>query len=359
MFRKNLSHIAVILLLFVVHSCKHKTEHNDFVYADQHSIIQLKSERINLDEPPLFPKGCCVKDSLLILFEAKEKDGFLCLYSLKSLKKVAKYGAIGNGPCEFSSAKIFFNENLLPLNRAVLAGDNKHFYQLHIDSIFNGYDNCENAVLTYAYSELNPYNYVLHISDSLIIVNKTGDHQLTFYNPKTRQSSSKNYFSKIKGMDVSDFVYNTQIYDAHYSSSKDKIVVAYKYFKCLDIISKDGKLLKHIKFPDYKTNRSKIKRIDSHNIDIVDAVIYYTFVHSTNNYFYALCWNTTRENITKANVASEIHKFDWDGNLINIMKLDSPVSYFCIDEKANILYNIGMSSELDLEIYKCPLLNIE
>jgi hypothetical protein len=175
-------HLAAILALSAVHSCNHGGS-GSFIDASQYPVIQLKSERLDLENTPLFPKGCCVKDSFVP-------------------------------------------------------------------------------------GELRSYNYVLHVSDTLIIVNQTGDHQLTFYNPRTQRSFSKNYFSKIRGVDASDFVYNTQVYDAHYSSSKDRIAIAYKYFKCLDLISKDGTFLKRVEFTNYESNHSRIRKVDAHNVSI-------------------------------------------------------------------------------------------
>jgi hypothetical protein len=198
---------------------------------------------------------------------------------------------------------------------------------------------------------LDSYNYLLYLSDTLVIVNKTDEYQLTFFDPRDKTVVCKNYYDKLRGVDANSFVYNTQIYDAYYSASKN-IVIAYKYFQMIDIVSLNGTLLKRVKFETTKDKLPNFSRVNKRNVDMTETTVYYTFVYSTDNFFYALCWNSDKKDINKADSNSEAHQFDWNGNLVNVFQFDMPVSYFCVDETNRIIYGIGYSKELDLGIYK-------
>ncbi|NLS45819.1 MAG: hypothetical protein GX969_08810 [Firmicutes bacterium] len=347
---KKIIYLPLFFLAFPI-SCSNKNAKKEILNVSDIKLKNIYSEEIIFDEMPMFPKGCSAVDSFLVLFEPKLNDGFLSLYSLTSNKLIKRYGKIGNGPCEFINPRFFSN---YPLNKKyLLIGDSKYLYRLNLDSILMGYNHCENSILNYIPAQLKGYNYILKSTDSIIIANVTGDSQLTFVDLKNNKSFSKNYFSKLKALDnINDFCYSTQVYDAYYSSYNGKIIIAYKYFKYIDIISENGDKLKSIYFPNFDANIPKIKKINEMNVEIKDALNFYTFAYPTEKYFYCLCWNATSDEIDENKAIPEIHIFNWDGDLTSILKPDRPISYFCIfDDK---IYAIGMSSDFDLKIYKYP-----
>lgn len=345
---KKVIYFYFFFLIFFI-SCSNKDTKKEILNLSDIKYKNIYSEEIIFDEMPMFPKGCSVVDSFLILFEPKLNDGFLSLYSLTSNKLIKRYGKIGNGPCEFITPRFF--PNYQSDKKYLLVGDNKYLYNLNIDSILVGYNNCENSILNFIPAKLKGYNYILKFTDSIIIANITGESQLTFFDLKNDKSFSKNYFSKLNALgNISNFCYSTQVYDAYYSSYNGKIIIAYKYFKSIDIIAENGDKLKSIYFPNFDVNISKIKKINEMNVEIKDALYFYTFVYPTEKYFYCLCWNATPKEINENKAIPEIHIFNWDGNLKTVLKPDRPISYFCIYN--NVIYAIGMSSDFDLKIYK-------
>ena len=77
--------------------------------------------------------------------------------------------------------------------------------------------------------ELSPYNSIVWDTDSLLVLNQTGNYQLSFFNTTTQQVEQKNYFQPLAATDgASDFCYATQIYDAYYSSNGQTLAIAYK-----------------------------------------------------------------------------------------------------------------------------------
>lgn len=339
------------MLLVALTSCEQKKR--SILDSNNVKTTYLQSEELLLNEMPLLPKGCCLRDSFLIIFEPKLKDGFLSVYSLNNGNLLRRYGYKGEGPNEFQNPRFIFSEFLLNSSSDLLIGDIDALYLLNIDSIISD--------STYVHSqymklpkELLSYNYLLNISDSTLVANVTNEGQFVDYNRFTKKRVVKNIYEKIeKFNNVDDFCYTTQIYDAYYTANKKNIIIAYKNWKQIDIVSMTGNLRKRIYFEDYQNNIDKIAASGNKNIRMnEDAILYFSYVFPTEEYFYALCWNSTKENIKKGLAVSEIYKFDWDGNLLNISKLDKAISYFCIDSKAGKMYAIGTDKDLELKIYQ-------
>lgn len=312
----------------------------------------LQSEEVKLSESPLFPKGCCIRDSFLIVFEPKLSDGFLLIYNEHTGELIKRYGTRGEGPSDFINPRFIFNANLLSSLEYLLIGDVDALYLLDVDSIVSTNQYIHSLYFSLP-EEVSLYNYVLAISDTCLIVNQTCDAQLTYYNLKSKHVNKRNFFEKRANMrDVSDFCYATQICDAYYTSSQNSIIIAYKNKKQIDIISMSGELMKSIYFDNYLYNDDKMILKNKNNVKFdADAIMYFSYVLPMEKYFYALCWDDTRENMKNGRTKSKIYKFDWDGNLIEILNLDRAISCFCIYENEKI-YAIGLSSDdLDLKMY--------
>ncbi len=327
--------------------------------ASKKQIIDLKNVKeekitatvVSFDKEPMYPKGCMLIDSILVLYEPKLKEGFLSIYDIKSNKLLNKFGNIGNGPCDFSRVRFLQN---FKTGKDFLLGDSKNIYRLNIDSLLVNYKNCENTILQRIPQDLKRYNYILGVKENTIIANTTGENQLVIFNKKDKSQVYKKYYKKEVSLEnINDFCYATQIYDAYYASNNGKnIVIAYENVKRIDIVSADGTLKKEINFPNYDENLSKIKKIDDSNVEIKDGTFFYSYVYPTDNYFYSLCWNSPIDKIGEGKAMPEIQIFNWNGALQKVLKLDRPISYFCIDEKNKIIYAIGITPDFNFKIYK-------
>lgn len=349
---KRYSLFFILVSLFTLSSCADKKE---VLNLSRVKESKLQLEEISFDVPSLFPKGCCVKDSFLIVFNPKDKEGFLYIYDKGDKTFLKKYGTIGEGPDDFKNPRFLFNDNLLPSKNTLLIGDGTRLYAVNIDAILNSSGKAHD-VLTEIPGNLRLYNYLLHNNDSMLVVNQTGEHQLTFYNKRTKTTDLKNYFEK-NGIlkDASDFCRAMQIYDAYYSSNRERIAIAYKHWKQIDILSASGDLIKQIYFPDYDYNRGKMS-LDGESLRLgEDARMFFSFIYPTNDFFYALCWDNTKTNIKQGSARASIYQFNWEGELKEIFRLDKAVSYFCIDS-SGMLYAVGISEDnLDLIIYSSTL----
>ena len=345
--------IALYIFVFIgILSCTEKKSKKKLMKIEDIKTFNIKSTEIELNEMPMFPKGCRVIDSTLILFEPKLTDGFLSLYSLKSNTLIKRFGEIGNGPCDFINPRFFQNYQFKNDEKSFLIADSKYFYKLNIDSIITGYNNCKNSIIEYVPAEMKGYNYILNLSDTYITANVTGNSQVEQFNLLNKERKSMNYYPKLSGLDINDLAYSTQIYDAYYTSNNENIIIAYKHLKQIDILSLNGDYIKSIYFLDFDINLNKIRKIDDYNVKFEDnSLFFYSYIFTTDSYFYALCWNSTKNEIKENKAIPEIQIFNQRGEIINILKPDIAISYFCVDEKESKIYAIGMSSDEDLKVY--------
>lgn len=343
--------LVFLILLVALVSCKHSNE--SVLSTKEVETVNLKAEEFVLNEMLLFPKGCCIRDSFIVVFEPKLKDGFLAVYSLNSGRLLRRYGKKGESPTDFHNPRFILDETLLNTSSELLIGDSDALYSLKIDSIVSDSSYIHHLQMKLP-REIMPYNYILSVSDSTLVANTTSEKQLMYYKRLSKEKTLKNVYRRIdKLVGVDEFCCTTQIYDAYYAANKDNIIIAYKNWKQIDLVSLDGNLKKRICFDDYQHNIDKITVENKSNIRIGDdAILFFTYVFTTEDHFYALCWNDTKKNIKQGVAKSEIYKFDWKGNLLNILQLDKAVSYFCIDDKTGIIYAIGTEPDLDFRLYK-------
>lgn len=342
----------IIIVLIVLFSCTRTSNDTQLISVDDIESIDIKSTEIHLDEMPMFPKGCKVIDSVLILFEPKLRDGFISLYSLNNNNLIKRFGKIGNGPCDFIDPRFFPNYQFENNERSILIGDSRYLYKLNIDSIISGYNKCESSILSYVPAEMKGYNYILDITDTHITANITSDAQVSKFDLSNNKKETRSFYSKFSGININDFSYATQLYDGYYTSFNDKIIIAYKNLKQIDLISPTSNSIKNIRFTNYNVNLDKMKEIDDFNIRFEDNALYfYSYVFCTNSYFYALYWNATKAEIKENKAIPHIQMFNSNGELVKILKPDIAISYFCVDEKKSLIYAIGMSSEEELKIY--------
>ena len=341
--------IKLLLLILVVSLSSCFSKEKQVLNLDEFSINNVDLSLMELDSPPLFPKGCVCIDSTLIIYDAKEKEGFLSFY--RGNRKVGCFGNRGEGPNDFRIPRFFPNKKY---SNSILVGDTDKLYIIDIDSAM------ANVPLSSFPFEAIPenlrlYNYLLCVTDSMLVVNQTGEFQLAFYDKIKDNVERKNYFEKISSLySAPNLCYTMQIYDAYYTSNNESLVIAYKHRKQIDIISKSGDLVKQIYFPNYDMNNSKMS-FNGNLIIEEDSKRFFTYVYPDEDSFYALCWNDTKENIKYGKAKPLIYKFDWEGNLNQIYQLNQCISYFCVSD--NQLYAIGIrEDDLELCLYEGKLM---
>lgn len=345
---------ALLFLIFIIIITTSCHDNKKVVDLSRTAECNINLNVINLEDSPLYPKGCCLIDSFLVLFDYKNDEGFISVY--KDTLLYARYGKIGSGPNEFINPTFISNGKCLSYSDGIKIGDVKSIYNLSLDSIIKPSIK-NNLHETIVPEDLRLYNYVLQDTDSFLVVNQTRDKQLTFYRKSDNTIFFKNYFDKIPSIEASDFNYTMQIYDGFYTSNSKTMMIAYKNRKRIDLISSSGELMKSIYFPNYDFNDDKI-HFEKNNVKYNDGSIwFFTFVAVFDEYYYALCWDDTKDNIRNGKAKTKIYQIDANGNIIKIINLNKSVSYFCIDKYH--IYAIGISEDnLDLQVYHANISDI-
>ncbi|MDE7134034.1 MAG: hypothetical protein K2N86_01980, partial [Rikenellaceae bacterium] len=86
--------------------------------------------------------------------------------------------------------------------------------------------------------------------------------------------------------------------------------------------------------------------------------VYYTDCCAHGDYIYALCLNQARDSYMAdmSDENSEIHIFDWSGQLLKVVKCNRPVSCFAVSEEYGTIY--ASSSAAPDNILRLPLPDI-
>jgi hypothetical protein len=124
---------------------------------------------------------------------------------------------------------------------------------------------------------------------------------------------------------------------------KSKIVLAGRYFDCLEFYSIDGVFLKIVKGPD----RNFIFEYNEKRSESANTVIKtdktrraYLDIKSTDNRIYASYSGKARGDSSHYSFSNLIYTFDWDGNPLEKYVLDCTIGGFDVDPSDQMIYAI-------------------
>jgi hypothetical protein len=124
---------------------------------------------------------------------------------------------------------------------------------------------------------------------------------------------------------------------------KSKIVLAGRYFDCLEFYSIDGICLKIVKGPDknFIFNYNERKSESSNYMAKTDETRRaYTNIKSTNNRIYAQYSGKARGDSSHYSYSNLIYTFDWNGNPLEKYILDCTIGGFDVDIADQMIYAI-------------------
>ena len=178
-------------------------------------------------------------------------------------------------------------------------------------------------------------NNVLMYSDSSIVVTQTGDFQLQHYDRKIQSVVGYNYFEDAGFLTkIDNFNLTMQLYKSVSSSNNQYAVIAYHYFKTIDIISlSDMSLYRRICFRDYDCNEYTIDDRGNITFDDDNVTNFFTYITASKDKFYALCWDCTGEEASTGKVRSCIYEIDYSGTIIKKYQPNVTITSFAINGK--------------------------
>lgn len=342
---------TVSVAFSILVSCT-RTDYEIIEIIDIPYTYNLNGDLITINDSIFFPEAILFTENYLVIFDDKNTE-FLRIFDLNG-NIIARYGSRGKGPGEFSlpnSNDLYFSQY----------DDGKGFwitdiisnskYFLELDSIIKNKNYIPERKISLL-TELIPADYSYVINDSLIIGSSsaTDNGQLFFWNPFMETLKKVTNYPNIGLKFKKDQMHLLpQVYSNTIKVLNDNIVVAYTYFKIVDIYSLSGNLKKRIKFKDQK--KSKFQIFDQ-GISTNECELYFIDVVLTQNHFYALGLNRTIPEIESGNYFPSIYKFDYKGNLISEFKLDYIINRFCVSEKDSTIFGLSPLTEVTKPIVR-------
>lgn len=316
---------------------------------ENYPAINLVSEELALNDSSLLsPHKIWVQDSLLIIFDSPVEDNkFFKFYSLNTLQMLHSFGTIGRGPSEYLTPRILWNTEY-----SFLILEKLKYSILYTDSLLH--HPYYQPVKHYIQSGPIAISEAYVLNDSLLFIHsEMSDEQFSINNTLNGNYVIKytNYPHCISNK-LTDFISNSNVYKAIYllkPNTKDTLAIIYRHFPVIDIIAMNDMSIRRIQFPiNNKVNQVKI--LDKLNAHIENKIEYYTNYYYSEKYFYILYNAISKENTQNYSKSFEIHKFDWQGNLIVRYKSDRYIDKFCVDEKNRKIYAVSIEDNANYSI---------
>ena len=344
--------VFFILIGFLFYSCgnnvsKEDTNQRNYSEVESFPMHTIKLELLNTNNELMTPRKIWVNDSLIIIQDGGHSEGFLSFYNRHTGNFIKGYGSIGEGPEDY----------ILP--RCVKIGDVIVIYSIVNEPSYLLLNNISTINIQKEKKSLNQSllesSYLFPINDTMVISCANLSKEAQFLIQSNNDIIINNKFPDYFGDKVSDINLVTKVFDAFYDiiPSKDNILVAYKYYPIVDIIS----------IPDFKIQRTffeekqkNMYRVNNNGVAEFDnPLLKYTFSYCTNQCAYLLYQNSTNEDLRERKTNPEIHVFDWNGNFIKRLLLDRPAYNIAVSDNDDELYVLSLDENLDPQIYKSKL----
>lgn len=330
-----------IVILFIIVSCGRSQNVfiGDFKSIERRMpIVEIDDQEVPLNIYGLFPLS--VIDTLMIVQNEMNDGFFISIINSENYQSYGRYISRGRGENEFlsislskkyvmdsSDVKIWINtappRKLILLNITKSIELNKTIIDKKIE------------IENYSLKGVYQWDY---ISDSMMIGFNQGPigKQVIKYNIKTDSVLSNIDIYKQSDADFTLFFGLFQI-----KPDGTKIVNSMLYFNQLNFFSFDTNSGFSVLLNDEITNFDLVKSKKD-----VDRISYYSDLWSNNNIIIASYYGD------KSKVyCTELHVFDWDGNMIKIVKPKNKFKEFTLDEVNKQLYLFGVEEK----IYKCDI----
>lgn len=339
--------LVYILLLLCISCTNKKSSYPCQVIEnpsiESYPIVDLVGKELPWQDSTLLdPYRMWIQDSLLIFqdYIGKEK-GFVSYYSLNTYKLITTFGVIGRGPHEYLTPRIHWNDE-----HSFLIIEKLRYSILNHDSLLYASD--YSPLRHNVQLGLMAASEVYLLNDSLLFVHSgMTDEQFSIVDICNKEYilKYKNFPRVFSNKRLTDFIANSNVYSAYYllNPSHDTLAIVYKHYPIIDIVSMSDLYVKRIQFPIGKSV-NRITILDKLNAYIEDEVIYYTQYCYSDKYFYLLYNATLGKSIDDLEKV-EIHKFDWQGNLVMRYKLNCYIKTFFVDEKTNKIYVASKKEE--------------
>jgi hypothetical protein len=243
---------------------------------------------------------------------------------------VGKLCRLGNGPNEFLAPAYFgqYDEEGI----WILERERGLFVKIDISkSLAQGQTVIEKKIDLSQYPGLHPRN-VFYITDELLFGTNDDSLCATFtLNPKT---SEIKFNPHVLDFPISPTTHSISQSMATLKPDRKKVATSFFRLPQIDMYSSKGERLKTVFYKEI---------VEPSMIDIYDGCYYYLNIFSTDDYIYALY----EEPVGDERTENYIHVFDWNGNPIASLKVDTTTDFYVSpDDKQLITLNFDAETDV-------------
>lgn len=331
----------LILSLFLLPACQNRTVYEEaevFDISHFQQEIPLKGTSVAFDEPVMKPVKVFVADSLLVLFNI-QMEYHLDLYNLRTLKKVGDCIPFGSGPDEMVTPTQLIEQDTTVW---ILDGGQQKLAQYGKNDFYH--HQTPHAIATIQFSDWIDQVVFLKNGQMVTSLRTPACKRISFFNSKGEVLDSKGEYPVIKGKEMTTIEkLSGFVCELASNPVNSRIFVSYKETDLIEIYDEKGNLLHRKHGPDHFCP-SVIQRNTGENIHVQNVAgetrdAYFCPV-AYDNKIYVLYSGQSYEPDKVMYLMDRLCVFDWEGNPIQIYKLDTPIYNFTIDPQTNRIYGL-------------------
>jgi hypothetical protein len=317
----------------------------NFSFDDFEEVIELKGEKLYLEDPLMNPLGIILSDTFLFV-RNKQANPAVDVISLNSGKTISRFCRRGRGPGELVAPFcVQYIEDEKKFMVQDLVGKKVVFFDL--DLILA--DAPKKYTRSVPFKDTTWVRKVVEVKGGNLFCNLVG-HKDGYMNciltPKGELVKFLDKYPKI------DLPFNPEMGSNIFgpligiSSSLDKVIMPYTDSDLISVYSSTGEKVIEFKGPDYK----KLDLIHQNGNTSLTNRNNCTYNHpSSNSKSFMISYDGTKYKYAHS-PAYHIFHIGFDGSLIQHFKLDYAVTNIAVDWEKRIIY--GINKDLEPCIYK-------
>lgn len=296
----------------------------------------LHLESLAMHGGSLMPTRMLVSGDKLVIFQRKS-DVFFQVYKLPFDGSFYATGPKGRGPNEFISPDV---QSMIPCNGGFRMADS--------DGSINTVTLTDSSAFisskAYVDAKGSPLNGMIPLKDSYLNVNMYGDkYEYVVYDILNDESRLVSPYPDWGGAEEAPLLF-TYMKNLAGKPEGDRFAAFYVNFRAVRFFDYSGKVIKEaiVDFPEQVPQNSS----DPRN----KYLCYASYPYSDSRIVANLCKNRRAGEKVQT---TELHIWNWDGDLIRILVLDKDLDLFTIDSDSELLYGLSVSEPETL--YCCSI----
>lgn len=353
--------IFLVIITFSLGGCKNDRNIFDGTFRQvsfKGDTLVLNGEKVNLEIPGVMDFE--IVDTFLVAFTPMNNDGFISVYNANSYKLLYKnLIRRGRGPNEFTSWVNLCNKHYVDTTGAIIwLDDNNNQFLLAVNltkSVRQQELIIEKSVDLTDISKNNTKEIQLLTDTTYLILDysqmeklngkfiwSVDNYILNLYNSVSKNNVFSKQLYTQKATNVNFLAGSTSV-----KPDNSRLVITMTSFDQINFMSLDGKEKFSVSI------RKKPMKMESLTENDNERIQYYTSVYFNDNLIIAVYAKESRIDAGKA--GTEIHVFNWEGDLLNIIKTVQYIPSITVDEKKGYLYGLDLITE---EIYRYDIRQI-